>query len=164
MNQTCFLNVEEWSETNITGDNRFQWYFLTLSQVNWEDMENYVEFLSKEIPDTKINDNCLFEVERRLNAYGDETVSCGHAFEWYKKFSGAKISVDDDEHAVCARENLLKVNPFYLNEEVQAKTKNFLKGLPNPTFHNLYQRCQHRMKKCVNAEGNYFEGVTVTEN
>ncbi|GFX46805.1 hypothetical protein TNCV_4039511 [Trichonephila clavipes] len=24
MNQTCFQNVEEWSETNITGDNSFQ--------------------------------------------------------------------------------------------------------------------------------------------
>ncbi|GFW81629.1 uncharacterized protein TNCV_2883061 [Trichonephila clavipes] len=32
-------------------------------------MENYVEFLLKEMPDIKIDDNGLFEVERRLNAY-----------------------------------------------------------------------------------------------
>ncbi|GFW54739.1 hypothetical protein TNCV_2653791 [Trichonephila clavipes] len=69
MNQTCFQNVEEWSETNITGNNSLQWYFLTWSQVKWADIENYVEFLSKEMPDIKINDNCLFEVERRLNVY-----------------------------------------------------------------------------------------------
>ncbi|GFV71057.1 hypothetical protein TNCV_946501 [Trichonephila clavipes] len=69
MNQTCFQNVEEWSETNITGNSNFQWYFLTLSHVNWADIENYVEFLTKEIPDIKIEDNCLFEVERRLNVY-----------------------------------------------------------------------------------------------
>ncbi|GFU77269.1 uncharacterized protein TNCV_4689441 [Trichonephila clavipes] len=43
--------------------------FLTLSLVNWADIENYVEFLSKEMRDIKINDNCLFEVERRLNEY-----------------------------------------------------------------------------------------------
>ncbi|GFS76487.1 hypothetical protein TNCV_1621081 [Trichonephila clavipes] len=69
MNQTCFQNVEEGSETNITGNNSFQWYFLTLSQVNRADIENCVEFLSKEMPDIKIDDNCLFEVERRLNMY-----------------------------------------------------------------------------------------------
>ncbi|GFX17215.1 uncharacterized protein TNCV_2857381 [Trichonephila clavipes] len=36
-----------------------------------EDIENYVEFLSEEMPDVKINDNCLLEVEveRRLNVY-----------------------------------------------------------------------------------------------
>ncbi|GFU60592.1 hypothetical protein TNCV_1730101 [Trichonephila clavipes] len=55
MNQTCFEIAEEWS--------------LTLSQVNWEDIENCVEFLSKEMPDIKIDDKCLFEVERRLNVY-----------------------------------------------------------------------------------------------
>ncbi|GFX14484.1 uncharacterized protein TNCV_1616671 [Trichonephila clavipes] len=39
------------------------------NQVNWVDIENYVEFLSKEIPDIKIDDNCLLELERRLNVY-----------------------------------------------------------------------------------------------
>ncbi|GFT55532.1 hypothetical protein TNCV_3320471 [Trichonephila clavipes] len=69
MNQTCFRNVEEWSQTNITGNNSFQWYFLTWSQVKWADIENYGEFLSKEMHDVKIDDNCLFEVERRRNVY-----------------------------------------------------------------------------------------------
>ncbi|GFV29593.1 hypothetical protein TNCV_329591 [Trichonephila clavipes] len=42
---------------------------LTSPQVNWADIENWVEFLTKEMPDIKIDDNCLFEVERRLNVY-----------------------------------------------------------------------------------------------
>lgn len=67
--QTCFQYVEEWSETNITGNNSFQWCFLTSSKVNWIDIENCVEFLSKEMPDIKIDDNCLFEEIRRLNIY-----------------------------------------------------------------------------------------------
>ncbi|GFY15495.1 uncharacterized protein TNCV_1573061 [Trichonephila clavipes] len=67
MNQACFQNVEEWSETNITGDSSFQWYFLTWSQVKWADIESYVEFLSKEIPDIEIDDDFLLKVERRLN-------------------------------------------------------------------------------------------------
>ncbi|GFV53217.1 hypothetical protein TNCV_1065761 [Trichonephila clavipes] len=67
MNQRCFQIVKEWSETNITGNNSFQWYFFTWSQVKWADIENCVEFLSKEMPDIKIDDNGLFEVERRLN-------------------------------------------------------------------------------------------------
>ncbi|GFU57146.1 hypothetical protein TNCV_1780081 [Trichonephila clavipes] len=67
MNQTCFQNIEEWSEANITGNKSFQLYFLTYSQVNLADVKNYDEFLSKEMPDIKIDDNCVFEVERRLN-------------------------------------------------------------------------------------------------
>ncbi|GFT84914.1 hypothetical protein TNCV_2507471 [Trichonephila clavipes] len=41
------------------------------SQVKWGDIENYVEFLSKEMPDIKIDGNCLFEVERRLNVHSN---------------------------------------------------------------------------------------------
>ncbi|GFV33424.1 uncharacterized protein TNCV_758481 [Trichonephila clavipes] len=69
MNQKFFQYIEEWSETNSTGNNSFQWHILTLSHVNWADIEHYVEFLTKEMPDTKINANCLFEIERRLNVY-----------------------------------------------------------------------------------------------
>ena len=32
-------------------------------------LKNCVEFLSKEMPDIKIDDNCLFEEIRRLNVY-----------------------------------------------------------------------------------------------
>ncbi|GFT71423.1 hypothetical protein TNCV_970961 [Trichonephila clavipes] len=69
MNQTCFQYVEEWSETNTAGNNSFQWYFLTSSQVNWADIENGVEFLSKEMLDIEIDNNCLFEEERGLEEY-----------------------------------------------------------------------------------------------
>ncbi|GFV69102.1 uncharacterized protein TNCV_2929311 [Trichonephila clavipes] len=62
-NQTCFQCVEEWSEINITGNNSFQLCFLTSSQVNWVDIENCVEFLSKEMSDIKINVNCLKKLE-----------------------------------------------------------------------------------------------------
>ncbi|GFV45401.1 hypothetical protein TNCV_5055951 [Trichonephila clavipes] len=69
MNKTCFQHVEEWSETNITGNSSFQRCFLTWSQVKWADIENYAEFLSKEMPDNKIDCIGLFEVERRQNVY-----------------------------------------------------------------------------------------------
>ncbi|GFT07949.1 hypothetical protein TNCV_873711 [Trichonephila clavipes] len=69
MNQTCFQYVEDWSETSITGNNSFQWYFLTSLQIKWAGIENCVELLSKEMPDIEIDDNGLFEEERRLNAY-----------------------------------------------------------------------------------------------
>ncbi|GFW59752.1 hypothetical protein TNCV_4718441 [Trichonephila clavipes] len=38
------------------------------------------------------------------------------------------------------------------------KMENLLKRLPRTSFRNCYQQCQHRMQKCVNAEGNCFEG------
>ena len=58
----------------------------------------------------------------------------------------------------------LKGTHFTSVEEVQAKTENLLKDLPKTSFHNCYQQWQHRMQKCVNAEGDYFEGDNVTEN
>ncbi|GFX38472.1 uncharacterized protein TNCV_2344451 [Trichonephila clavipes] len=69
MNQTCFRSDEEWSETNITGNNSFQWCFLTSSQVNWTDIENCVDVLSKEMPDIKIVDNGLIDEIGRLNVH-----------------------------------------------------------------------------------------------
>ncbi|GFW11784.1 hypothetical protein TNCV_1083301 [Trichonephila clavipes] len=39
------MTVEEWSETNIFGNNSFQWCTLASSLANWADIENYVEFL-----------------------------------------------------------------------------------------------------------------------
>ncbi|GFU98018.1 hypothetical protein TNCV_232951 [Trichonephila clavipes] len=69
MNQTCFQNVEEWTETNITGTNSFPWCFLISSQVNWAAIENCVDFLSKEMPDIKIVDNGLFDEIGRLNVH-----------------------------------------------------------------------------------------------
>jgi hypothetical protein len=67
--QTCSQYVEEWFETNFTGNDSFKWCFLTSSQVRWAEIENCIEFVSKEMPDIKIDDNCLFEEIRRLNVY-----------------------------------------------------------------------------------------------
>jgi len=61
--------VEEWFETNITGNYSFQWCFLTSSQVNWTDIKNYVAILLKKLSDINIDDNCLFEEIKRLNVH-----------------------------------------------------------------------------------------------
>ncbi|GFS73784.1 uncharacterized protein TNCV_1458281 [Trichonephila clavipes] len=58
----------------------------------------------------------------------------------------------------------LKGIHFTSVEEVKAKTENLLKVLLKTSFQKCYQQWQHRMQKCVNAEGNYFKGATVTEN
>ncbi|GFW98832.1 uncharacterized protein TNCV_2837931 [Trichonephila clavipes] len=73
----------------------FNGIFVTLSQVNWADMENHVEFLSKETPDIKIEDNFLFEVERRLNVH----------------LNSNKLEQLENPHA----ENLVKYGRNYLN-------------------------------------------------
>ncbi|GFV45543.1 putative mariner transposase [Trichonephila clavipes] len=107
MKQTCFQNVEEWSETNMTGNNSFQRYFLTWSQVKWADIENYFQFLSKGMPDIKIDDNCLFEVERRLKK---STVE-----KWFAKFKRGETSTEDDGRSgrpkeAVTDENIKKVH------------------------------------------------------
>ncbi|GFY12972.1 uncharacterized protein TNCV_665381 [Trichonephila clavipes] len=93
MNETSFKYVEECSETNITENNSFQRYFLNSSQVNWADLENSVEFLSKEMPDIKIDDNCLFEVEKRLNVYLNS-----NKFEQLENQHAEKLLKDPSPH------------------------------------------------------------------
>ncbi|GFU51007.1 dimer_Tnp_hAT domain-containing protein [Trichonephila clavipes] len=44
-------------------------FFDFMRQVNWLDIENCVDFLSKEMPDIKKVDNGLFEEIRRRNVY-----------------------------------------------------------------------------------------------
>ncbi|GFV89708.1 hypothetical protein TNCV_827001 [Trichonephila clavipes] len=67
-------------------------------------------------------------------AYGNETLSPAHLFEWHKRFSGGRDSVEVDEHAGRPREL-----PFTSVEEVQAKTENLPKGLPKTSFQNCKQ-------------------------
>ncbi|GFV13447.1 uncharacterized protein TNCV_129451 [Trichonephila clavipes] len=58
----------------------------------------------------------------------------------------------------------IKGTPFTSVEEIHTKTENLRKGLPKASFQSCYQQWQHRMQKCVNTEGNYFERDTVAEN
>ncbi|GFU22140.1 hypothetical protein TNCV_2060261 [Trichonephila clavipes] len=44
-------------------------HFVHNEQVNWADIENRVEFVSKEMPNVKVEDNGLFEEIRTLNVY-----------------------------------------------------------------------------------------------
>jgi len=45
------------------------YFFFTSSQVNWVDIEKCAEFLLKELPCIKIDNNFLFEEIRTLNVY-----------------------------------------------------------------------------------------------
>ncbi|GFY00350.1 hypothetical protein TNCV_1663891 [Trichonephila clavipes] len=67
-------------------------------------------------------------------AYGDETLSRAHVFEWYKRFSGGRVRVEDDEPpggptsaitdqniAEIRVKSYLKGTHFTSVEEVQAK-------------------------------------------
>ncbi|GFT40283.1 hypothetical protein TNCV_627741 [Trichonephila clavipes] len=86
-------------------------------------------------------------------AYGDETLSRAHVFERHKRFSGGRVSVEDEMNQLGAQD-----------EEAQAKTENLLKELSKTSFQNCSKQWQHRMQKCVNAEGNYLERDDFTKN
>ncbi|GFW79979.1 hypothetical protein TNCV_983881 [Trichonephila clavipes] len=58
----------------------------------------------------------------------------------------------------------LRETHFISVEKVQAQTENLRKSLPKTSFQNCHQQWQHQMQKCVNTEGNDFEGDTITEN
>ncbi|GFU67582.1 hypothetical protein TNCV_1643311 [Trichonephila clavipes] len=62
-----------------------------------------------------------------------------------------------DFFLISYRKNCLKCSPFYLSEEVQAKTENLLKGFPKTSFQNRYQRWQHRMQSDHNKTRKLLE-------
>ncbi|GFV55156.1 hypothetical protein TNCV_1381771 [Trichonephila clavipes] len=89
-------------------------------------------------------------------AYEEETLFYAQVLEWQKRFSGERDSVEEEERAENPRsattdQNIAKIHDMI--EEVQTKTENLLKGLPN----TCYQQWQHQMQKSMNAEENYFE-------
>ncbi|GFT88868.1 hypothetical protein TNCV_906791 [Trichonephila clavipes] len=59
-------------------------------------------------------------------AYGDETLSHAHVFEWHKTFSGGWVCVEGDARAGFPRET-----HFTPVEEVQAKTESLQREGPS---------------------------------
>ncbi|GFV03357.1 hypothetical protein TNCV_4019541 [Trichonephila clavipes] len=58
-------------------------------------------------------------------AYGDETLSNTHVFEWYKRFSERRVSAEDDEPAGCTRGRCSDKNGKFPKES----SKNFVPEL-----------------------------------
>jgi transposase len=54
--------------------------------------------------------------------------------------------------------SVLKGTQFLSVEDVKVKTTEILNSLTENDMQNCFERWQHRMKLCVNSEGNYFEG------
>ncbi|GFT20915.1 KRAB-A domain-containing protein 2 [Trichonephila clavipes] len=87
--------------------------------------------------------------------YREKTLSRVHVFERYKRSSGVWVNRKCD--AAVEVKSCLKKTSFTSVEVVLVKTKNILKELPNASLQNCYQQRQHRMQKCVNAEGTYLK-------
>ncbi|GFV90711.1 hypothetical protein TNCV_2224271 [Trichonephila clavipes] len=80
-----------------------------------------------------------------------------------------KVLTDEQKQVAmtCVRvtfKSCLKGTHFTSIADVQGKMVNHLKGLPKSSFQNYYHQWKYRMQKCVNAEGDYFEGYNVTKN
>jgi len=54
--------------------------------------------------------------------------------------------------------SVLKGTHFVFVENVKAKTVEILNSLTEHDLQNCFEHWQHRMRLCVNSEGNYFEG------
>ncbi|GFU70784.1 HTH_48 domain-containing protein [Trichonephila clavipes] len=100
-----------------------------------------------------------------------ETVRWILTDELHKRTTYAKVvpKVLSDDQKQCIKDvwtfrSCVKGAHFTTFEEIRAKTENLLKGLPETSLQNCHQQWQHRMQKCVNAEGDYFEGNNVSEN
>ncbi|GFX89101.1 hypothetical protein TNCV_2854001 [Trichonephila clavipes] len=137
MNQTCFQNVEEGSETNIAGNNSFQWCFFTSSQVNWADIENRVDFLSKEMPDIKIVDNDLFDDTGRLNVH----LNCNKLKQLEHQYAEivastfqSKQSVKDDERSRRTQTSWITENIEKVSVAVRKNRHQTMTGFPHPPY------------------------------
>jgi histone-lysine N-methyltransferase SETMAR len=52
----------------------------------------------------------------------------------------------------------LKGGHFVTLENIQKSVTDELKGIPAEVFQNCYEQWKQRLRRCVSAQGNYFEG------
>jgi transposase len=53
---------------------------------------------------------------------------------------------------------VLKGHHFESTEDIQMSVTQVLNDIPQNTFQKCYKQWQHRWKRCVRAQGIYFEG------
>ncbi|GFT98291.1 uncharacterized protein TNCV_2903881 [Trichonephila clavipes] len=51
-------------------------------------------------------------------AYGDKALSRPHIFEWYKRFSGGRVSAEDDEPSGCPRSHYSATRRLLVTDHV----------------------------------------------
>src|SRR6201996_7731776 len=57
--------------------------------------------------------------------------------------------------------NVLKGRHFGTVENIQKNVTDMLKAIPVEAFQRCYQDWETRLRRCVAAEGNYFEGDNI---
>jgi len=55
----------------------------------------------------------------------------------------------------------LKGRHFGILENIQSSVTDELKAIPVTEFQNCYKQWKHRLQRCVDSQGNYFEGENV---
>ncbi|GFY34321.1 hypothetical protein TNCV_2506241 [Trichonephila clavipes] len=66
------------------------------------------------------------EAHSNGEAYGDETLSCAHVFEWYKRFSEGRVSGEDDELAGRPRNGESLLHEGIASAHMALSVKQFL--------------------------------------
>jgi len=51
----------------------------------------------------------------------------------------------------------LKGRHFGILDNIQKSVTDKLKGIPAEAFQHCYEQCEQRLRRCVAAQGNYFE-------
>ena len=96
--------------------------------------------------------------------------------EWFKRFKDDRESVEDRKHfgqpSTCTTPEMiakvrevnledrlrLKGRRFVFTEEIQAESQPVLNTLMPADFSECFQKWQNRWGRCIQAQGDYFEG------
>jgi hypothetical protein len=60
-------------------------------------------------------------------------------------------------YSPCSKEKHLKGRQFGTLDNIQKNINDELKGIPAEAFQHCYEQWKQRLRRCVAAQGNYFE-------
>jgi hypothetical protein len=79
------------------------------------------------------------------------------AFLWFLSPRIRRISVPVTSFLFPRLKNHLKGRHFGTLDNIQNSVTDELKGIPAEAFQHCYEQWKQRLRRCVAAQGNYFE-------
>ena len=104
----------------------------------------------------KLGESATVTYEKLQRAYGENSLSRAQVFRWHKSPCSSDLS-PCDFFLFPRLKNHLKGRHFGTLDNIQKSVTDELKGIPAEAFQHCYEQWKQRIRRCVAAQGNYFE-------
>ena len=104
----------------------------------------------------KLGESGTVTYEKLQRTYREHSLSRAQVFRWHKSSYSPDLS-PCDFFLFPRVKNHLKGRHFGTLENIQKSVTDELKSIPAEVFQHCYEQWKQRLRRCVAAQGNYFE-------